>query len=109
MVYERQTARDPDVRPMIMMRSGFVGSQRYGFIPWTGDVKRSWGGLKPQAELSLQMGLFGLAYTHSDLGGFTGNPQDIASKVWVLGLRNGFRIARPGIPTGLFTIIISSF
>jgi len=70
MVYERQTARDPDVRPLIMMRSGFVGSQRYGFIPWTGDVKRSWGGLKPQVELALQGGLFGLAYMHSDLGGF---------------------------------------
>jgi oligosaccharide 4-alpha-D-glucosyltransferase len=41
-------------------------------VPWTGDVSRSWGGLKPQVELSLQMGLLGLAYTHSDLGGFAG-------------------------------------
>jgi oligosaccharide 4-alpha-D-glucosyltransferase len=70
MVYERQIARDPDVRPLIMMRAGFAGSQRYGLIPWTGDVKRSWGGLKPQVELALQGGLFGLAYMHSDLGGF---------------------------------------
>ena len=70
MVYERQTARDPEVRPLIMMRSGFAGTQRYGVIPWTGDVKRSWGGLKPQVELGLQGGLFGLAYMHSDLGGF---------------------------------------
>ncbi len=62
----------PDQRHMIMMRSGFVGSQRYGMIPWTGDVSRSWGGLKPQVELSLQMGLLGLGYTHSDLGGFAG-------------------------------------
>lgn len=55
-----------------MMRSGFAGSQRYGMIPWTGDVSRSWGGLKPQVELSLSMGLLGLGYTHSDLGGFAG-------------------------------------
>jgi oligosaccharide 4-alpha-D-glucosyltransferase len=41
-------------------------------IPWTGDVSRSWDGLKPQVELSLQMGLLGMAYTHSDLGGFAG-------------------------------------
>jgi len=57
------------------MRSGFAGSQRYGVIPWTGDVSRSWDGLKPQVELSLQMGLFGLAYTHSDLGGFAEGKQ----------------------------------
>ena len=54
------------------MRSGFAGTQRYGIIPWTGDVNRSWGGLKPQVELSLQMSLFGLGYTHSDIGGFAG-------------------------------------
>ena len=70
MVFERQVRAYPDMRPLIMMRSGFAGSQRYGFVPWTGDVSRSWGGLKPQVELALQGGLFGLAYMHSDLGGF---------------------------------------
>jgi len=70
MVYENQVANFPEMRPLLLMRSGFVGSQRYALVPWTGDVSRSWGGLKPQVELSLQMGLFGLAYTHSDLGGF---------------------------------------
>jgi oligosaccharide 4-alpha-D-glucosyltransferase len=72
LVYENQVRRFPDMRPLIMMRSGFAGTQRYGMVPWTGDVSRSWGGLKPQVELSLQMGLLGLAYTHSDLGGFAG-------------------------------------
>ncbi|NMP30007.1 DUF5110 domain-containing protein [Thalassotalea sp. M1531] len=72
MVYQQSQKFSPNQRPMIMMRSGFVGSQRFGMIPWTGDVSRSWGGLKPQVELSLQMGLLGLAYTHSDLGGFAG-------------------------------------
>ncbi|MGB5335543.1 MAG: TIM-barrel domain-containing protein [Woeseiaceae bacterium] len=72
MVYERQVAKYPDMRPLILMRSGFAGSQRFGMLPWTGDVSRSWGGFKPQIELSLQMGMFGLAYNHSDLGGFAG-------------------------------------
>lgn len=72
MVYERQLARSPEKRPFVMMRAGFAGSQRYGMVPWTGDVSREWGGLKPQVELALQMSLFGLAYTHSDLGGFAG-------------------------------------
>ena len=72
MVFDNQLKMSPDQRPFILMRSGFAGSQRYGMIPWTGDVSRSWGGLKPQVELSLQMSLLGMAYTHSDLGGFAG-------------------------------------
>ena len=72
MLYNHQLTLAPNERPFILMRSGFAGSQRYGMIPWTGDVSRTWGGLKPQVELSLQMGLLGLAYTHSDLGGFAG-------------------------------------
>jgi oligosaccharide 4-alpha-D-glucosyltransferase len=65
-----------ETRPVILMRSGFVGSQRYGMIPWSGDVSRSWEGLQSQVEISLQMGLQGLAYMHSDLGGFAGNYKD---------------------------------
>ena len=72
MVFENQLSLAPNKRPFILMRSGFAGSQRYGMIPWTGDVSRSWGGLKPQVELSLQMGVLGMGYTHSDLGGFAG-------------------------------------
>ncbi|MBT1064763.1 DUF4968 domain-containing protein [Bowmanella sp. Y26] len=75
MLFERHRQARPTERPFIMMRSGFVGSQRYGMIPWTGDVSRAWDGLKPQVELSLSMGLQGLAYTHSDLGGFAGGEQ----------------------------------
>ena len=72
MVYENALKDSPDERPFNMMRAGFAGTQRYGMMPWTGDVAREWGGLQPQVELSLQMSLMGLAYTHSDLGGFAG-------------------------------------
>ena len=72
MVYSNLRELQPDTRPFVLMRSGFLGSQRFGMVPWTGDVIRSWGGLKPQVELALQMSMFGLAYTHSDLGGFAG-------------------------------------
>lgn len=63
----------PNERPFILMRAGYSGTQKYGIIPWSGDVNRTWGGLKPQVEISLQMGLQGIAYMHSDLGGFAGN------------------------------------
>jgi alpha-glucosidase (family GH31 glycosyl hydrolase) len=66
-------ARDfPAERPFILMRSGYSGSQRFGMIPWSGDVSRGWGGLASQMEISLQMGMQGQAYMHSDLGGFAG-------------------------------------
>ena len=62
----------PELRPFILMRAGYAGSQRFGMIPWSGDVNRSWGGLQSQPEIALQMGMQGLAYMHSDLGGFAG-------------------------------------
>ena len=75
MVYSGMRQHFPDQRPFIMMRAGAPGSQRFGMVPWTGDVERSWGGLKPQVELALTMGLSGFGYIHSDLGGFAGGEQ----------------------------------
>ncbi|KQV49590.1 TIM-barrel domain-containing protein [Massilia sp. Root335] len=62
----------PNERPFILARAGYSGSQRYGLIPSSGDSNRTWGGLQGQPELSLQMGMQGVAYMHSDLGGFAG-------------------------------------
>ncbi|MEO1029766.1 MAG: TIM-barrel domain-containing protein [Bacteroidota bacterium] len=72
LVYEASLEANPNQRPFILMRAGYSGSQRYGLVPWTGDVSRSWGGFQPQPEISLQMGMQGIAYMHSDLGGFAG-------------------------------------
>jgi oligosaccharide 4-alpha-D-glucosyltransferase len=72
LVYEASLETAPEKRPFILMRAGYSGSQRYGLIPWSGDVNRTWGGLQSQPEIALQMGMQGLAYMHSDLGGFAG-------------------------------------
>ena len=76
MIKEGYEMEFPDERPFILMRAGAAGSQRFGLMPWSGDVNRGWNGLKPQPEISLQMGLQGLAYMHSDLGGFAGDLED---------------------------------
>jgi alpha-glucosidase (family GH31 glycosyl hydrolase) len=76
LIYEGYKTNLPKERPFILMRSGYSGTQRFGIIPWSGDVNRTWGGLKPQMEISMQMGLQGLAYMHSDLGGFGGANDD---------------------------------
>ncbi len=72
LIYKGYQKEYPNKRPFILMRAGYSGSQRYGLIPWSGDVSRSWGGLTSQPEISLQMGLQGIGYMHSDLGGFAG-------------------------------------
>lgn len=75
LIYEGYQKDYPNERPFILMRSGSSGTQRFGIIPWSGDVNRTWGGLRPQMEITMQMGLQGIAYMHSDLGGF-GGPND---------------------------------
>jgi alpha-glucosidase (family GH31 glycosyl hydrolase) len=76
LIHEGYQKDFPKERPFILMRAGYSGSQRYGLIPWSGDVDRSWGGLKPQPEISLQMGMQGIGFMHSDLGGFAGGAGD---------------------------------
>lgn len=72
LIYEGYNTHFPNQRPFILMRAGYSGSQRFGMIPWSGDVNRTWGGLQSQPEIALQMGMQGMAYMHSDLGGFAG-------------------------------------
>lgn len=72
LIYEGYQKDFSNTRPFILMRAGYSGSQRFGMIPWSGDVSRSWGGLQSQPEIALQMGMQGMAYMHSDLGGFGG-------------------------------------
>ncbi|MEZ4803571.1 MAG: glycoside hydrolase family 31 protein [Gelidibacter sp.] len=76
LIYEGYKTDFPSQRPFILMRAGSSGSQRFGMIPWSGDVNRTWGGLQSQPEIALQMGMQGLAYMHSDLGGFAGDNLD---------------------------------
>ncbi len=70
MVYEGLRKDFPNMRPMLMMRGGTTGLQRYSVFPWTSDVSRSWGGLQAQNKLLLSSGLSGLGYMANDVGGF---------------------------------------
>ncbi len=88
MIYNGYQKDFPEQRPFILMRAGYAGSQRYGMIPWTGDVNRTWGGLVSQPEISLQMGMQGLAYMHSDLGGFAGG-DSIDNELYIRWLQYG--------------------
>ncbi len=72
LIHEGYQKNYSNERPFILMRAGYSGSQRFGIVPWSGDVSRSWGGLQSQPEIALQMGMQGMGFMHSDLGGFAG-------------------------------------
>ncbi len=69
-VFEGFNQFRPNRRLFNLTRSGFAGIQRYGVIPWSGDVGKSFGGLAVQLPMLLNMGMSGLAYHNSDIGGF---------------------------------------
>lgn len=87
MLYSGLKSNYPRERPFILMRAGSSGSQRFGLIPWSGDVNRTWRGMRSQPEISLQMGMQGIPFMHSDLGGFAGANDD--SELYVRWLQYG--------------------
>lgn len=75
-IYEGMRKDFPEMRPMLLMRGGTSGLQRYSVFPWSGDVGRSWEGLQAQIPIMLNAGLSGLGYMSSDIGGFAVDPKD---------------------------------
>lgn len=74
-IYDGLRKDFPEMRPLLMMRGGTAGLQRYSVFPWTTDVSRSWEGFMPQVKLMLSSGLSGLGYMGSDVGGFAVDPK----------------------------------
>ncbi|CUS98772.1 TIM-barrel domain-containing protein, partial [Candidatus Chrysopegis kryptomonas] len=62
----------PNKRIFNLTRSGFAGIQRFGVVTWSGDVRKSFNGLKVQIPMLIGMVMSGIPYHNSDIGGFTG-------------------------------------
>lgn len=62
---------NPDKRPFILSRSGFLGSNRYA-ATWTGDNCGTADNMRLSIPMSLNLGLSGQPFNGPDLGGFTG-------------------------------------
>lgn len=76
LVYEGLRRDFPDMRPLLLMRGGTSGLQRYSVFPWSGDVGRSWEGMQAQIPIMVNSGLSGLGYMSSDIGGFAVDPKN---------------------------------
>lgn len=62
-----------------LLRCAWAGSQKYGALVWSGDIDSSFRALKNQLCAGLNMGLAGIPWWTTDIGGFHGgNIQDPA-------------------------------
>jgi len=60
-----------------LVRCAWAGSQRYGALVWSGDIDSSFNSLRNQFAAGLNMGLAGIPWWTTDIGGFHGgNPED---------------------------------
>jgi alpha-glucosidase len=71
-----------DRRPFIVSRSGWAGMQRFAWN-WTGDVSSTWESMRQQMATVVGLGLSGVPFSGSDIGGFSGSPDDELYVRWM--------------------------
>ncbi len=80
----------PDVRPFVLTRAAFAGTQRYA-ATWTGDNQSYWTHLQLSVPTLLSLGISGYAFIGDDIGGFAGSPPADLLTRWIeLGAFNPF-------------------
>ena len=55
-----------------LLRCAWAGSQRYGALVWSGDIDSSFESLRNQLRAGLSMGIAGIPWWTTDIGGFHG-------------------------------------
>ncbi|MBE5808385.1 MAG: glycoside hydrolase family 31 protein [Clostridiales bacterium] len=71
--------------PINLLRCAWAGSQRYGALVWSGDIHSSFAALRNQFAAGLNMGLAGIPWWTTDIGGFHGgDPTDPAFRELVI-------------------------
>ena len=63
---------------MSLVRCAWAGSQRYGVLSWSGDIHSSFRAMREQLQAGLNMGIAGIPWWTTDIGGFLGG--DIHNK-----------------------------
>jgi alpha-D-xyloside xylohydrolase len=74
--YEGQLAAG-QADPVNLLRCAWAGSQRYGAVVWSGDIHSTWEDFRRQITAGLHMGIVGIPWWTTDIGGFFGgDPRD---------------------------------
>lgn len=69
--YDGMTAAGQD-RVCNLVRAAWVGSQRYGALIWSGDISSTFRAMREQLQAGLNMGIAGIPWWTTDIGGFLG-------------------------------------
>ena len=70
---------------VLLSRSAWAGSQRYGAAVWSGDIPATWGSLATQIRAGLGIAISGIPWWTTDIGGFHGgNASDPAYQELVI-------------------------
>ncbi len=69
--YEGLRRLQPDTRPFLLTRAGYAGIQRYSAV-WTGDNSALWEHLEMAMPQLANLGLSGVSFAGTDIGGFWG-------------------------------------
>ena len=71
MAYEGMKAQGQE-QIVNLLRCAWAGSQRYGALVWSGDIDSSFRSLRSQLRAGLGMGIAGIPWWTTDIGGFHG-------------------------------------
>jgi len=64
-----------------LVRAAWAGSQRYGALVWSGDIHSTWDDFRRQLTAGLHMGIAGIPWFTTDIGGFSGG--DISDPAFI--------------------------
>ncbi|MFU1844835.1 TIM-barrel domain-containing protein, partial [Enterococcus faecium] len=75
MVYDGN--KDSNESVVTLVRGAWAGAQKYGALAWSGDIDSSFEAFHNQVNSGLNMGMAGIPWWTTDIGGFHGgNPED---------------------------------
>jgi len=80
--YEGWKRHRPERRPFILTRSGYAGIQRYAAV-WMGDNHSWWEHIVAHMTMCAGMGLSGVPFVGTDIGGFSENPSGELVARWI--------------------------
>jgi alpha-D-xyloside xylohydrolase len=61
-----------DAETVLLCRSAWAGQQRYSAAVWSGDIPATWDSLRRQVRAGLSIGIAGIPWWTTDIGGFHG-------------------------------------
>jgi len=68
----RENSDPADAETVLLCRSAWAGQQKYSAAVWSGDIPATWDSLRRQVRAGLSIGIAGIPWWTTDIGGFHG-------------------------------------